>query len=340
MILESIANDHSDIEVYPSKVISIPLVSICIQTYNHANFIAECLEGILNQDCNFHFEILLGEDDSTDGTREICIEYANKYPDKIRLFLHSRSNVIYIHGKPTGRFNFLYNLSNAKGKYIALCDGDDIWISKNKLQIQVDFLEKNSSFAMSFHNVNWTDPKGQFINTHSEMSSIIDGRKKFTFQNVVDRWFMPTSSIVFRKSLLPQINDKIFTEVASGDILISAIISSKGSIYYHDEILGNYRRHIGGVSTSHRGFFLLSIQFDLLVKLDSYLSSNSLNKSIKKGIRAHFRRFFDNESVKSEIKKGVLLLRKYSVVRFYVLYSIFNLMNLKFFKFISWRILK
>ena len=84
------------VDHYPTNVLEEPLVSVCVQTYQHADYIEDCLEGILKQKTDFPIEILLGEDASSDGTREICIEYANKYPDKIRLFLHNRENNISI----------------------------------------------------------------------------------------------------------------------------------------------------------------------------------------------------------------------------------------------------
>ena len=108
------------VEKYPNQVTQNPRVSILVQTYNQAPFIRECLDGILMQEVDFQYEILLGEDQSTDGTREICKEYADKHPDKIRLFLHSRENNIKVNGHPTGRFNYMYNLFAAKGQYIAI----------------------------------------------------------------------------------------------------------------------------------------------------------------------------------------------------------------------------
>lgn len=128
-----------------------PIISVCVQTYQHADYIEDCLKGILMQETDFKYEILLGEDASSDGTREICIKYAKNHPDKIRLFLHHRENNIKINGSPTGRFNFLYNLYTAKGKYIALCEGDDYWTDPYKLQKQVDFLEANPDLAMCTH---------------------------------------------------------------------------------------------------------------------------------------------------------------------------------------------
>src|SRR6476619_44433 len=89
---------HKEIVEYPNKVDDKPMVSVCVQTYQQVNYIKECLESILIQKTDFPFEILLGEDESTDGTREICIEYAKKYPERIRLFLHCRENNIVISG--------------------------------------------------------------------------------------------------------------------------------------------------------------------------------------------------------------------------------------------------
>lgn len=105
------------------------------------------------QKTDFPFEILLGEDASTDGTREICIEYANKYPDRIRLFLPDRRNNIAVLGKATGRFNILYNVFSARGRYIALCEGDDYWTDPLKLQKQFLFIRNDKSIAMCAHDV-------------------------------------------------------------------------------------------------------------------------------------------------------------------------------------------
>ena len=120
------------------------VVSVCIQTYQHARYIRECLDSVLMQKVDFPWEIIIGEDDSTDGTREVCIEYAEKYPNLIRLFLRSRKDVIYVNDKPTGRHNMIENIKAARGKYIALLEGDDFWLNEYKLQKQIDFLDKKS----------------------------------------------------------------------------------------------------------------------------------------------------------------------------------------------------
>ena len=129
-----------------------PLVSVCITTYNHEDYIERCIQRVLDQKTDFLFEILIGEDGSTDGTRQKCREMADKHPDLIRLFLRDRKDVIFIKGRPTGRFNAVQNFRDARGKYIAICDGDDYWNDDQKLQKQVDFLERNPDYAICHHN--------------------------------------------------------------------------------------------------------------------------------------------------------------------------------------------
>lgn len=123
-----------------------PIVSVLLITYNHQEYITQSIESILNQKTNFDFEIIIGEDDSSDGTRKICLEYANKYPEKIRLLLHNKENKLFRNGHPTGSFNFLYSLNECRGRYVAVCDGDDYWHYNKKLQLQYDFLIRNTEY--------------------------------------------------------------------------------------------------------------------------------------------------------------------------------------------------
>jgi len=129
---------------------SEPLVSICCITYNHRDYIKRALDGFIMQKTDFNYEICLGEDESDDGTREQCQDYAEQYPDKIRLFLRSREDVIKLDGRATGRYNFIATLNECRGKYIAICEGDDYWTDPNKLQKQVDFLEANPDYSVGY----------------------------------------------------------------------------------------------------------------------------------------------------------------------------------------------
>src|ERR1051325_11447258 len=103
-----------------------PLASVRIITYQNAPFIRKCIESVLMQKTNFPLEICIGEDGSTDGTREICGQFAKDYPDTIRLFLWDRNDEKR-KGMAPSRFNFLNTIAKCRGKYIAFLDGDDYW---------------------------------------------------------------------------------------------------------------------------------------------------------------------------------------------------------------------
>ncbi len=121
------------------------IVSACIISYNHEDFIGKCLDGALKQKVNFNYEIVVCVDKSTDNTLRICEEYQEKYPQTIKLY--PRENNLGMIG------NWIQSISDCQGKYIALCEGDDYWTDPLKLQKQVDILEANPRLSGCFHIV-------------------------------------------------------------------------------------------------------------------------------------------------------------------------------------------
>ena len=121
-------------------------VSIFMLTYNQENYIAQAMDSILMQETNFNYRLVIGEDCSTDNTRKICEQYAEKNPEKVKLLPALSKNIGLIN-------NYLRTIKACDGKYIAICDGDDYWIDKGKLQKQVDFLEQNSDFYIVATNL-------------------------------------------------------------------------------------------------------------------------------------------------------------------------------------------
>lgn len=227
---------------HPTLVSGNSMVTVCVQTYNHGNFIEQCLNGILSQKTTFPFEILLGEDGSTDNTRAICLEYANRYPDKIRLFLHDRSNVIKIGGKPTGRYNFIYNLGNVNSKYVALLDGDDYWTDVNKLQKQFEFLENNKDISICFTNysvINGEIKKENFVP--------IKFQKELNQFNLFTQFSITPLTCVFRRDCLPTHLPNSFTKVLNADCFLYAYLTRNHNASYIDINSGYYRMHSGGI---------------------------------------------------------------------------------------------
>lgn len=221
----------------------LPLVSVCVQTYNQKEYIKQCLDSILMQQTNFPFEIILGEDESDDGTREICIEYANKHSEIITLFLRSRDDVIYINDRPTGRYNFMENVKASSGKYIALCEGDDYWTDPLKLQKQIDFLENDLNYVLCFHMVNILKPDGQIVEDYITKVPIdyecIEALTRFGN-------YIHTPSVVFRNVI-----DEFpfeFKEVPFGDWFLYMMLAQYGKLKYIKEIMSVYRSDIGLIS--------------------------------------------------------------------------------------------
>lgn len=130
-----------------------PLVSVIIVTYNQEQTIARAIESVLNQICDFNYEIILGEDCSTDNTRNICIEYAKKHPNIIKLQLNKKNKGVLD--------NYFDCFLSCAGKYIADCAGDDFWIDTHKLQKQVSILESDSSLSAVHTDWYFYDPKSK-----------------------------------------------------------------------------------------------------------------------------------------------------------------------------------
>lgn len=210
-------------------------LSVCCITYNQEKYIAEAIESMLAQQTNFDFEIVIGEDGSTDATRNICEKYSQKYPPKIKL-LHSAGNL----GMNP---NLERTLKACSGEYVALCEGDDYWIDKNKLQKQVDFLEANPSFAICYHRVyelyRNNKLKLEEINTD-------ETEKEYTIEYLAKGNCMHTASVVFRNGLINKF-PSWFNKSPVGDYVLHMLNAVHGKIKYLPVPMAVYRKHHGGV---------------------------------------------------------------------------------------------
>lgn len=217
-------------------------VSVLVPTYNHERYIAVCLESILSQKTNFEFEILIGEDDSSDGTREIVRKYERDYPSRIKAFYNDRKNVSYLDGEPTGAANFVNLLKNASGKYVALCEGDDYWIDTSKLQKQVEFLESNIDFSICFHDAIWKNGTKELC-LYSQMEDALrSGKEYFELQDLFKINFIPSASVVFRNKLFMELPDWYF-KFPFGDWTLHILNAIHGKIKYIDDPMSVYRLH-------------------------------------------------------------------------------------------------
>lgn len=248
-------------------------VSCHVITYNHINYISKCIDGILMQKTNFDFEIVIGDDVSTDGTREIVKEYASRFPDLIRLNLRDKRGT----GIP-GKENFMSTLEMCDGEYITLCDGDDYWTDPLKLQKQVDFLEQNKEYSICFHNVKYIDISGGETKHKNFNSGSIE--KTFTIEDLSTGNFIDAPSVVFRN------NDKIlpswFKYSPIGDYPLHMINASFGLIKYFPEEMAVYRVGSGVWSTKSNIEQTVNAMFCMTLLMSHFKSNIPVFENLKK----------------------------------------------------------
>ncbi len=248
------------------------MVSVSMITYNHEKYIAEAIEGVVMQKTDFPFELVIGEDLSTDKTRAICIEYQNKYPDIIRLRLNNPNQGMML--------NWINNIESGQGKYIALCDGDDYWTDPYKLQKQVDFMESNPDFAMCSHKV------------HTLMCGVLDDNIEMekdilTTEDLIEKdWGLLTASIFFRKDAHKTPN--WYYTVKNGDFALQLIVSLSGKIKFLPDYMAVYRQHLGGMSSTLKPLNQTAWMVYLLHEFNKY-TSNGYKKAIIRRIKRMYK---------------------------------------------------
>ncbi|AUP78179.1 glycosyltransferase family 2 protein [Flavivirga eckloniae] len=215
-------------------------VSVCMITFNHEKYIHEAIQGVLNQKTSFNVEFVISNDASTDKTNAIINEFLG--------VAHKNVSFTYFnHKENLGMMpNFIFALKQCKGKYIALCEGDDYWTDSSKLQKQIDFLESNIEFAGCFHNVFVTNEMLPDFKSKPWRSYTKD---VFTLKDTFSKTALfHTSSIVFRRDCLAF--PEWFKDVKSGDMALFALVASKGNLKLLDGNMGVYRKNENGVTSN------------------------------------------------------------------------------------------
>ncbi len=212
-------------------------VSVLVTAYEHERYIAQALDGILEQDVDFSFEVLVGDDASTDGTRAVIAEYARAHPQTIRTFLPDTNLGL------GGKAIFAELVERARGDFLAVLDGDDFWIEAGKLRRQVSYLEEHPECSMCFHEVlcryeDGSRPDVPFTGVHDpaevDMHQLLDG-----FQ-------MGSCSPVFRRAAISPLPSWYFG-VPWGDGPLYLLAAERGAIRYLPDVMAVYRIHDHGM---------------------------------------------------------------------------------------------
>lgn len=209
----------------------IPLVSVFCPTYNHEKYIRQCLEGFVMQQTNFQIEVIVQDDASTDGTSKIVKEFAEKYS-----FIIPRIHEVNIYSQGKDLNEYFYN--NARGKYIAMCEGDDYWTNPLKLQKQVDFLEANEEYGMVYTRAKVFNQKKQTFLKR------INGEEYINYEGLLQKNTIPTLTSLFRRDILigyyKAVGDNLY-KWKIGDYPLWLYISKVKNIHFISNVTGTYR---------------------------------------------------------------------------------------------------
>lgn len=204
-------------------------VSVLMLTYNQEHYINEAIRSVMLQETNFPFELVIGNDASTDATGKICEDWQQRYPEQIVLFDRKKNLGL--------QQNFIQTYAYCRGQYIAICEGDDFWTDKRKLQIQADFLDTHPDYTTCFHRViNYYEERGTKSLSNGgqkQETDILDLARSNYISNV---------SVLFRRGLFGELPEW-FARVSTYDYAMHLLNAQYGKIHYMNRPMAVYRQH-------------------------------------------------------------------------------------------------
>ena len=222
------------------------MVTIQCFTYNQESYIRKCLDGFITQKTNFSFEAIVHDDASTDGTPDIIREYATKYPDIIKPIYEIENQF----SKQDGSLRKIMN-AHTHGKYVAICEVDDYWTDPQKLQRQVDFLEKHPDNVMVCNRTKlYSEQKHQFIDDNCCYNT----SQPVNVRDVILKGglFLSTCSLLYRRQILPSTLPNYWMKCHVGDYPLQIHAAMKGGIYYINDAMSVYRVENNASWIGHR----------------------------------------------------------------------------------------
>lgn len=247
-----------------SRLVERPLVSVLMITYNHAGYLAEAIEGVVSQQCDFPFELIIGEDASTDETQKIALDYQRRYPEIVRV-IHSAANVGM---NANGARVFL----KARGEYVAYCEGDDYWCSPYKLARQVALIRDRADVGIV--HTDWVRSRrvvdgwsvGWNKSVHARVPrNLLQGELFRTFHYPR---ILRTCTILLRRSTLIAFarSDLSGKAYKFGDAVLAAYTTSRWKVAYLAEVTAVYRESPNSALRSGKqarlDFLRSSLDFD------------------------------------------------------------------------------
>ncbi len=220
---------------YSQKMIAKPDISIAVISYNHEKFIADTFRGIAMQKFSGVIEVVVGDDCSTDKTREMARDFASQQSN-VKLLFHTKNGGMVL--------NWITTIDACSGRYIALCEGDDYWTDPLKLQRQFDLMERHPEYSMIWHPVDVIEEGVQRPYPYAPGIEVAD------IQAIIRHHFIPTCSLMFRNGLVNSW-PKWINKVMSMDIALEMMLAMHGTALRIDNKMGAYRQHPQGISKSN-----------------------------------------------------------------------------------------
>lgn len=245
------------------------MVSVLCATFNHKQYIREALDGILSQKVDFPYEVIVADDASTDGTQEIIREYADKYPNLVRPILRKENVGI--------GYNYYDALCHVRGKYLAICDGDDCWIKEDKLQKAIAFMEKHqdvdvtcNSFERWEYNQNGDIVKSVF-SVNDYIQSVYPLKEQYNFRDLLYCHFVASCTLVLRWQFSSDTVPTFLKVYSTIDFPLTLLHAAHGKIaVLSDEPTARYRVHSQGL-TSQKHYKMKNETKQILLEVDQYL---------------------------------------------------------------------
>lgn len=292
------------------------VVAIWMVTYNHEQYIKAAIDSVLMQKTNFVFHLFIGEDCSTDNTRQIINYYAIKYPDKITLYTY-KNNI-----GATQNGQIIYKACFDSGaKYIAMLEGDDYWTDSNKLQKQVDFLEANPDYVACFHDVYHLHSSN---NELANSNTIVPLNYETPESIILKGNYIHTASLIFRNELKELPIEFSYSSI--GDYFLQVLLAEKGLFKYLDERMAVYRLDSGIFNSKDYNYKQERILVFFMLLYNYYFSKNKkFSALVKKRIKQIIADpYFDFEfqSICAHLKSQPLLSFHAGVKMFFASISI------------------
>jgi len=296
---------------------STPLLSVAVSVYNRDKYIARALDSILMQKVNFSYEMVVGDDFSTDDTRKILLTYQQKYPEKFVLLLPEKNQ--------GALNNALQIYKNCKGKYIAILEGDDYWNYEYKLQKQIDFLEENNDYVACFHDAviennlfieSGTSENKNMYSSYKYYSQFNKYSEETMVWDIIQRKIIPTASLVFRNMGFDDFFESFKKVHLSLQWALQLYLIKNSKFKYFNQPWSVYNNHSKGITKTLDvlEFNKNNINILKIISLNNFYKKYPID--IKKAILEEFKQILYNKNL---YKKSFFLFAKN-----YLLYLFYN----------------